>query len=137
MCLCLLAVQCPDGLDFYFDTVGGELLDEVLKRIRRNGRVVVCGASSQYNGNLNKGLVRGPSEYLKLAEKGAQMIGFKHRSCVLLPPRALCHAAHPVAYMFRRKLFMTEQIESGVRSFLPDGEAMFTMVKMLTNIFFQ
>jgi NADPH-dependent curcumin reductase CurA len=75
MCLCLLAVQCPDGIDFYFDTVGGELLDEVLKRIRRNGRVVVCGASSQYNGNLNTGLVRGPSEYLKLAEKGAQMIG--------------------------------------------------------------
>ena len=36
----------------------------------------MCGASSQYNGNLNKGLVRGPTEYLKLAEKGAQMVGF-------------------------------------------------------------
>jgi hypothetical protein len=44
---------------------------------------------------------------------------------------------HILWLMFRRKLFMTEQIESGVRSFLPDGEAMFTMVKMLTNIFFQ
>jgi len=124
MCLCLLAVQCPDGIDFYFDTVGGELLDEVLKRIRRNGRVVVCGASSQYNGNLNTGLVRGPSEYLKLAEKGAQMIGFNVMFYFHRVPFAMLHI---LWLMFRRKLFMTEQIESGVRSFAP------AMVKMFTG----
>ena len=112
MCLCLLAVQCPDGIDFYFDTVGGELLDEVLKRIRRNGRVVVCGASSQYNGNLNKGLVRGPSEYLKLAEKGAQMIGFNVMFYFHRVPFAMLHI---LWLMFRRKLFMTEQIETMVK----------------------
>ena len=49
--------------------VGG-LLDEALKRLNRGGRVVICGASSQYNGNLNVGTVRGPSECLQPAERG-------------------------------------------------------------------
>ena len=70
---------CPDGIDFYLDTVGGELLDEVLRRLKRGARVVICGASSQYNGNLNVGVVRGPAEYLKLAERGAQMVGYNVR----------------------------------------------------------
>merc|ERR1711965_566511 len=67
---------CPSGVDFMFDNVGGTQLDEVLKRINGGGRVVICGAISQYSGNLNKGRVQGPSEYLKLAEKGATMRGF-------------------------------------------------------------
>ena len=123
-CPCIPSAQCPDGIDFYFDTVGGELLDEVLKRIRKNGRVVVCGASSQYNGNLNKGLVRGPSEYLKLAERGAQMIGYNVMFYLHRVPLAMLHI---LWLMFRKKLFMTEQIESGIRSFAP------AMVKMFTG----
>jgi hypothetical protein len=40
--------------------------------------------------------------------------------------------------MFRRKLFMTERrLRAASAAFCPIGEAMFTMVKMLTNIFFQ
>lgn len=50
--------------------MGGPLLDEALKRLNRGGRVVICGASSQYNGNLNVGTVRGPSECLQPAERG-------------------------------------------------------------------
>ena len=96
----------------------------MLKRIRKNGRVVVCGASSQYNGNLNKGLVRGPSEYLKLAEKGAQMIGYNVMFYLHRVPLAMLHI---LWLMFRKKLFMTEQIESGIRSFAP------AMVKMFTG----
>ena len=58
-----LDALCPDGIDFFFDTVGGETLDDVLCRIRKNGRVVICGASSQYNGNLNVcSLLTGPPE---------------------------------------------------------------------------
>ena len=115
---------CPEGVDFYFDTVGGETLDAVLKRINRNGRVVVCGASSQYNGNLNKGLVRGPSEYLQLAEKGAQMIGYNVMFYMARVPFAMLHI---LWLMARKKLVQTEQIESGVRSFAP------AMVKMFTG----
>ena len=96
----------------------------MLKRIRKNGRVVVCGASSQYNGNLNKGLVRGPSEYLKLAEKGAQMIGYNVMFYLHRVPLAMLHI---MWLMFRKKLFMTEQVEVGIAAFAP------AMIKMFTG----
>lgn len=38
----------PDGIDVFFDNVGGKLLDEVLARIRRRARIVICGRISEY-----------------------------------------------------------------------------------------
>lgn len=38
----------PDGIDVFFDNVGGELLDIVLGRIRRRARIAVCGRISEY-----------------------------------------------------------------------------------------
>ena len=40
--------QFPDGIDVFFDNVGGKLLDDVLARIRRKARVVICGRISEY-----------------------------------------------------------------------------------------
>jgi NADPH-dependent curcumin reductase len=39
----------PDGVDIYFDNVGGELLDTVLRRIAMRARIVLCGDISTYN----------------------------------------------------------------------------------------
>jgi NADPH-dependent curcumin reductase CurA len=63
------------GVDVFFDNVGGEILDVVLDQIRPEARIVICGAISQYSGDMSKG-VRGPALYLRLAERHARMEGF-------------------------------------------------------------
>ncbi|HJS94287.1 MAG TPA: NADP-dependent oxidoreductase [Solirubrobacteraceae bacterium] len=63
----------PDGVDVYFDNVGGETLDEVLRRIARGARVVICGAISQYNAEQQP---RGPANYMQLLVQRASMKGF-------------------------------------------------------------
>lgn len=44
-----LKAVCPDGVDVYFDNVGGKILETVLFQMNMKGRVVCCGAVSQYN----------------------------------------------------------------------------------------
>lgn len=44
-----LAAETPDFVNVYFDNVGGEILDTVLGRMAREGRVAACGAISGYN----------------------------------------------------------------------------------------
>jgi NADPH-dependent curcumin reductase CurA len=43
-----LAELMPEGIDVFFDNVGGEILDAGLAQLRRHARVVLCGAISQY-----------------------------------------------------------------------------------------
>ncbi|CAJ0651114.1 3754_t:CDS:2, partial [Entrophospora sp. SA101] len=50
---------CPNGIDIYFDNVGGETLDITLPQLNKNGRVVVCGMMSQYNVEEQYGLKNG------------------------------------------------------------------------------
>ena len=44
----LLREAAPEGIDVYFDCVGGEHLEAALGALRRHGRVALCGAVSQY-----------------------------------------------------------------------------------------
>jgi hypothetical protein len=44
-----LAALAPEGIDVYFDNVGGPVLEAALSRLRRNARVVLCGLIDQYN----------------------------------------------------------------------------------------
>ncbi len=67
-----LKEHCPKGVDIYFDNVGGEILDQVLARIVRGARIIVCGAISQYN---NTTPVQGPKNYLSLLVNRARMEG--------------------------------------------------------------
>ncbi|MEN3291754.1 MAG: hypothetical protein V7642_1007 [Burkholderiales bacterium] len=67
-----LKAHCPQGVDVYFDNVGGDILDTVLTRINMKARIVICGAISQYN---NTAPVKGPSNYLSLLVNRARMEG--------------------------------------------------------------
>jgi NADPH-dependent curcumin reductase CurA len=44
-----LKSHCPDGVDVYFDNVGGALLDAVIPRMSTHGRIVCCGTLAQYD----------------------------------------------------------------------------------------
>jgi NADPH-dependent curcumin reductase len=67
-----LKQHCANGVDVYFDNVGGDILDTVLARLNRKARVVICGAISQYN---NTTPVQGPKNYLNLLVARARMEG--------------------------------------------------------------
>ena len=63
---------CPNGVDVYFDNVGGPILDAVLGQIAQNARVVLCGVISSYL----TGDHPGPANYVNLLAKTAKMQGF-------------------------------------------------------------
>jgi len=63
---------CPNGIDVYFDNVGGDILDAALTQINMKARIVICGAISQYN---NTTPVKGPANYMSLLVNRARMEG--------------------------------------------------------------
>jgi len=103
---------CPDGIDFIYDNVGGEILNTLLGKINPNGRVVICGAISQYG--KARGTATGPSNYIKLAEKGATMKGFNFMIYIWKLPFMLIG----MLYLYARgKVKMTEHVETGIDSY--------------------
>jgi NADPH-dependent curcumin reductase CurA len=68
-----LREECPNGIDLFFDNVGGELLDLALLNMAQNGRIVLCGGISGYNEDE---LPPGPKNYMQLVIRRCSMQGF-------------------------------------------------------------
>ena len=68
-----LAQACPNGVDVYFDNVGGEISDAVISQINFQARIVVCGQISLYN---NSDIPTGPRLQPQLLSHSALMQGF-------------------------------------------------------------
>lgn len=64
---------CPNGINVYYDNVGGEILDIALANIATNARVVICGGISRYN---MTGDIPGPKNYFNLVFRRSRMEGF-------------------------------------------------------------
>ncbi|WFE14930.1 NADP-dependent oxidoreductase [Bacillus atrophaeus] len=70
-----LADACPDGVDVYFDNVGGPISDSVMNLLNEFARIPVCGAISSYNAESEKDDM-GPRVQSKLIKTKALMQGF-------------------------------------------------------------
>ena len=68
-----LSELCPNGIDVFYDNVGGEVLNEVLAQINLNGRIVLCGSISKSDAATPQ---PGPANYSNLVARRARMEGF-------------------------------------------------------------
>ena len=67
-----LKVEAPDGIDVYFDNVGGEALEAALSMLRVHGRIIACGGISGYNEEKPR---PGPSNLFNITTKRLTMKG--------------------------------------------------------------
>jgi len=106
-----LKQHCPNGVDIYFDNVGGDILDTVLTRINRKARIIICGAISQYN---NTAEIKGPANYLSLLVNRARMEGIVVFDYVQRYPEAVQAMS---AWMAEGKFHTREDIVEGLHNF--------------------
>jgi hypothetical protein len=106
-----LSKHCPNGINVYFDNVGGEILDLCLARVARKARIIICGAISQYN---NTTPIAGPKNYLSLLVNNARMEGF----VVFNYASRYAEGARDMAAWLREgKLKSREDIVEGIETF--------------------
>jgi len=106
-----LREHCPNGIDVYFDNVGGDILDAALAQLAPRARIIICGAISQYN---NTTAVKGPSNYLSLLVNRASMTGMVVFDYAPRFPAALAEMAK---WMATGKLRSREDIVHGLPQF--------------------
>ncbi len=116
-----LKAACPDGINVFFDNVGGDVLDAALDNIAKEARVVICGAISQYN---NMEQVTGPRLYLRIPERNASMLGFTVDHYAAQFPQMESDIA---GWIKDGSIKMPEQIEEGIENFPA------TLVKLMSG----
>jgi NADPH-dependent curcumin reductase len=107
-----LKTHAPDGIDVYFDNVGGATLEAALNRLAFGARIVLCGAVSQYNDTP-----RGPANYMQLLVSRASMTGFVIFDYAKRYPEAIAQLAK---WLSSGELRSHEQIERGGVADFPD-----------------
>ncbi|MEO0996906.1 MAG: NADP-dependent oxidoreductase [Pseudomonadota bacterium] len=68
-----IAAACPNGIDVFFDNVGGDILDAALMNLNFGARVVMCGSISNYGEGVDSS---GPKNMWQLLVKNASVAGF-------------------------------------------------------------
>ena len=68
-----IAQHCPNGIDVYFDNVGGDHFEAALNLLRPNGRIVLCGMIEIYNATAPK---PGPANLSQIIVKSLRVEGF-------------------------------------------------------------
>lgn len=105
-----LAEACPNGIDVYFDNVGGPVTDAVIDQLALKARVVVCGYISQYN--LTEPY-RGPSHLRQILIKRARVEGFLVLDWLDRYPEGLARMA---AWLENGQLTYKEHVVEGLEA---------------------
>jgi NADPH-dependent curcumin reductase CurA len=102
-----IAKAAPNGVDIYFDNVGGPISDAVLFNINRFARLIICGAISVYN---NTELPKSVSVQPFLIKNSALMQGFIVSNYAEKFPEAMKHLS---VWLAEEKITYTETIVDG------------------------
>ncbi|KAB5548549.1 hypothetical protein DKX38_011955 [Salix brachista] len=99
----------PEGIDIYFENVGGKMLDAVLANMRIRGRIAACGMISQYNLEKREGV----HDLTHIVFKEIRMQGFLAATYYHLYPKFLEMA---LPYLKQGKIVYVEDIAEGLES---------------------
>ncbi|MGD9664061.1 MAG: NADP-dependent oxidoreductase [Novosphingobium sp.] len=103
---------CPDGIDVFFDNVGGRVLDSTLPAMNFGGRVVLCGLISQYDGASPPVM----ANLFMIVAKALHVRGF-------LLPQFADRYDEAIAFLegaiARRELYFREEILDGLEAAIP------------------
>jgi NADPH-dependent curcumin reductase CurA len=103
-----LAELCPQGVDKYFDNVGGEMLDTLLLHMAPLGRILICGAMS--SGYTDVKMEQGPRNYMRICTNQLTVQGF----LLLFYRDQLAEGAKQMAqWVAEGKLYVEENIVEG------------------------
>lgn len=114
-----IRVACPDGVDIYYDNVGGALLDAALLCINDKARIVFCGAISAYN---STDPVPGPYNLWQLLAHSARLEGFLVRHYVHRFPEGI---AQMKTWVKEGKIQFREDVREGLDNALPTFHSLF------------
>ena len=115
-----LAATCPNGIDIYFDNVGGEILDACLKLMNFKGRIPTCGLISQYN---NAEPVPGPYNYAMILMQRLRVEGFIVLDFSDRYPEAIASLAQ---WMSEGKIKVRTEMVDGLENALQAVKKLFT-----------
>lgn len=115
-----LKEYAPNGVDIFYDNVGGETLDIALLNLARGARVVICGAISQYN---DMGNIHGPKNYMKIVSARGYITGIIVFDFIEEWPAAVKEMAQWIA---DGKINVKEHVVKGLDNYVPTLQMLFT-----------
>ncbi|MDB4293146.1 NADP-dependent oxidoreductase [Maribacter sp.] len=115
-----LKEYAPNGVDIFYDNVGGATLDTALLNLAQGARVVICGAISQYN---DMGNIHGPKNYMKIVSARGYITGIIVFDFISEWPAA---AKEIAGWIADGKINVKEHIVGGLENYVPTLKMLFT-----------
>ena len=111
-----LRAAAPDGVDVYFDNVGGDHLEAAIGSLNEKGRIVICGMISVYN---NTEPAPGPKNLARLIQTRGRIEGFLVGDHYDLQPQFVAEVGPWVASgQLKYRETVVEGIENNLEAFL-------------------